>query len=217
MPIEEQAPIVGVAISKAEAHTVEGIKATLCDVQKRIAVAKTHENQGISSFTSAFSALVSQLLTLKTEPHQDGAILFLDEEQDSSAVAKALGETHKVLKADEEERYILGIVLEPLKDIGSKDLQNDTYSAEEVRKSAYKFLEEYGNIGLQHKEYVTGRIKIRENWVTREDTTINGQFVHKGTWLLGVHVIDDALWADVKAGKFTGFSIGGWANQTRID
>ena len=116
--------------------------------------------------------------------------------------------------APEEERYVLGIVLEPLKDLGQKDLQADTYSADEVRKACYTFMQDFGNLGLQHQKYINGRVKILENWITRDDCVIEGQAVAKGTWLLGVRVVDDDLWASVKKGDITGFSIGGTAKRS---
>lgn len=116
----------------------------------------------------------------------------------------------------EEERYVLGIVLEPLKEMGAKDAQDDMYSADEVRKAAYLFMQEFGNLGLQHQKYINGRVKILENWITREDSVIDNQAVAKGTWLLGVRVVDDALWQAVKDGTITGFSIGGTATRTSV-
>lgn len=136
----------------------------------------------------------------------------------SKEMKAILTKSNRILKSEEEgeERYVLGIVLEPLKEMGKADSQDDTYSAEEVRKAAYLFMEEYANIGQQHQKYINGRVKIRENWITRDDSVIGGQFVAKGTWLLGVHVVDDDLWAKVKAGEFTGFSIGGWATANPV-
>lgn len=117
---------------------------------------------------------------------------------------------------DEEERYVLGIVLEPTLEMGEPDSQGDLYSAEEVRKAAYGFMENSQAFKIQHKEDAGDRIKILESWLAREDATIEGQKVVKGTWLLGVRIVDDALWAAVKDGSFTGFSIGGVATRTPL-
>lgn len=43
-----------------------------------------------------------------------------------------------------DERYVLGIVLEP----EVVDAQGDIYSAEEIRQAAHKFMEEFGGLGL---------------------------------------------------------------------
>lgn len=111
-------------------------------------------------------------------------------------------------KADApEERYVFGVVLEP--DV--IDSQNDTYSAEEVRKSAHRFMQDHAALGLQHSAIVTGKLKILESYIAPVDFAIGEETVKKGTWLLAIRVVDDALWTAVKAGSFTGFSIGGTA------
>lgn len=116
----------------------------------------------------------------------------------------------------QDERYVLGIVLEPLKDMGSEDLQQDTYSAEEVRKACYLFMEQYGNLGLQHKQIVNDKITILENYIAPVAMDINGETIAKGTWMMAVRIVDDEIWSDVKAGKLTGFSIGGFAISTPV-
>ncbi len=131
-------------------------------------------------------------------------------------VAKALSREVPIHKTG-EERYVLGVVLEPLKEMGATDSQNDLYSASEVRQAAYKFMEDYGTLGLQHQVKVDGRVKILENWIARADMVVDDQLVKAGTWLMGVRVIDDTLWNRVKEGSLTGFSIGGVAQRTPVD
>lgn len=131
----------------------------------------------------------------------------------STGDAPAGEHTFRVCKADaEEERYVLGVVLEP----NTVDSQGEIYTAETVRKTAYLFLEDYGNVGLQHSGLINDKVKILESWIQREDTVIGGQVVKAGTWMLAVHVIDDDLWAKVKDGRITGFSIGGRAKRVPI-
>jgi hypothetical protein len=114
----------------------------------------------------------------------------------------------------DEERFVYGIVLEP--DVVDK--QQDTYTEETIRTAAHKFLEEYGGtIGLQHREFANGRVKLLESFVAPADIKIGDTEIKKGTWLMGCRVVDDTLWSDVKAGKFTGFSIGGSAIRTPVD
>lgn len=121
-------------------------------------------------------------------------------------LAKSAIDRARLVKAD-EERYVFGIVLEP--DV--VDSQNDTYSAEEVRKAAHRFMAEYQQIGHQHSAIVTGKIKILESYVAPADFEVGGQTVKKGTWLLATRVDDDELWEAVKSGDLTGYSIGGVA------
>lgn len=115
--------------------------------------------------------------------------------------------------APEEQRFCLGIVLEPTLEMNQPDSQLDVYSAAEVEKAAHDWMEDYQQLGVQHKEKADARIKVLESFIQRGDTEINGQTVKSGTWCLAVRVVDDQLWADVKSGAFTGFSIGGVANR----
>lgn len=106
-----------------------------------------------------------------------------------------------------EERYILGVVLEP----DTVDSQGDMISAAEIRQAAHKYMQNFGNVGLQHQVYVNDKIKILESYVAPVEFTIGEQVVKAGTWLMGFRVIDDSIWAAVKAGVLGGLSIGGKA------
>lgn len=133
------------------------------------------------------------------------------------ATAKAATEIREIpILKTTEERYVLGVVLEPTKEMGKADSQGDLYSAEEVRQAAHKYMEHYGTLGLQHQFKVNGQVKLLENWVTRTDETVDGQVVKAGTWLMGIRVVDDDLWERVKSGNLTGFSIGGFARRTPV-
>lgn len=108
-----------------------------------------------------------------------------------------------------EERYVLGIVLEP----ETVDGQRDVYSADEVRKTAHKYLADYRVIGLQHEGSITEKVDILESYLAPVDFMIGNESVKKGSWLLGVRVNDDEIWNAVKRGDLTGYSIGGHANR----
>ena len=108
----------------------------------------------------------------------------------------------------EEERFTLGVVLEP--DV--VDAQNDRYSKEEVRRACHRFAEFYLNAGLMHRELANGRIVILENYLAPCDFVAeNGEHVKEGTWLQGRGYRDDEIWQKVKNGELTGLSIGGSA------
>ena len=115
----------------------------------------------------------------------------------------------RLLKDEGDERFVLGVVLEP----DGVDSQDDTISPEEIRNAAHMFMVEYQNIGIQHEE-LTQKIRILESYIAPADFNAGGQKVTKGTWILAVKVLDDALWQAIKTGEFTGFSIGGTAIRT---
>jgi DNA adenine methylase len=133
----------------------------------------------------------------------------------SPLMKSILGRTLPVIKT-QEEKFALGIVLEPLKEMGQTDSQNDLYSAEEVRKAAHVFMEEFADMGVQHTEIANSKIKILESWIQRDDAVIEGTAVTKGTWMMAVRFVDDDLWTKVKKGEITGFSIGGIASRTPV-
>jgi len=124
--------------------------------------------------------------------------------------AKLIAKTASVIKADDdsggsEERFVLGVVLEP----DEVDSQGDTISAEDIRSAAHGYMQDYGNVGLQHQTFVNGKVKILESYICPVDCIIGAQPVKAGTWLMAFRVLDDAIWAAVKEGLLTGLSIGG--------
>lgn len=142
-----------------------------------------------------------------------GILISAEEPVEVSPVMKDARQV--ALLKSSEERFVFGVVLEPTKELGKPDSQGDIYSAEEVRQSCHKFMEQHRNIGLQHEKYANDRVSILENYIAPADFEIDGQRVAKGTWLLGLRV-DQGLWDAIKQGEITGFSIGGFARRTRV-
>lgn len=119
-----------------------------------------------------------------------------------------------------EERYILGLVLEPNDGDGAPlkpDTQNDVYSAADIRKTAHGWMERYGQIDLGHswEPLASGQVRILESYLAPVDFDIGeGDRVYhvlKGTWLLALRVLDDAIWGAIKAGEIGAYSVGGLA------
>ncbi len=147
---------------------------------------------------------------------QDKAGKLLAEAQ---GVAKAAGsevftKSVPLLKGvnPDDERYVLGIVLEP----EVVDAQGDIYSADEIRAAAHRFMEDFGGLGLMHQMRVNGEVKILESYLAPVDLELSGQKIRKGTWLLAVRVLSDAIWAQIQEEAITGFSVGGTARQSSI-
>jgi hypothetical protein len=112
---------------------------------------------------------------------------------------------HKAAGAPEEERFVLGIVLEP----EVVDAQGDVYSVEEVRRAEHRFMEFYRHIGLQHRQLVDDRVAILESYLAPAEFEIDGEKVRAGTWLLAGRINDIEMWEKVKSGTYDGWSIGG--------
>jgi DNA adenine methylase len=153
----------------------------------------------------------SRLFVASTKLRKTEDLLWVEEpptEAASKAISSVLSKRIPLLKTS-EERYVLGIVLEP----ETVDAQRDIYSAAEVREAAHRFMEEYQNVGLMHRDLVNGRVKILESYLAPAPFEIDGASVKRGTWLLAVRVLDDELWKQVREGSLRGFSMGGSAQR----
>lgn len=115
--------------------------------------------------------------------------------------------------ATNDERYVLGIVLEP----ETRDSQGDIYSADEVRKACHNYMAEYRGCGYMHQKDISDKVSILENYIAPCDFTVGEESVKAGTWLQAFRINDDALWKQCKNGDLTGLSIGGSAIRRRED
>ncbi len=132
---------------------------------------------------------------------------FVPATAQASADAGEVGKMLRVVKSASDERYVLGIVLEP----EVIDAQEDIYDTSTIAKAAHDFMERHQNVGLMHQGHVNEKVKILESYLAPADMLVGETPVKKGTWLMAVRVLDDGLWSDVKKGGLTGFSIGGSA------
>jgi hypothetical protein len=124
-----------------------------------------------------------------------------------------------IIKADEELRFVLGVVLEPNDGEDgapdSPDAHKDIYSFVDVRDAAWLYLSEHHQIGLMHqKELATADYQVCESYLAPVDFELGGQKILKGSWMLGARILNDAVWQKVKAGKLNAWSIDGRAIRT---
>lgn len=108
-----------------------------------------------------------------------------------------------------EKQIVYGIVLEP----ETVDSQGDIYSAEEVESAAHKYMEDFQNAGHMHQTLINQSAVVCESYLAPVDFTMGDEPVKKGTWVLAMHILNDALWGQIKDGTLTGFSIGGYAQR----
>jgi hypothetical protein len=80
-------------------------------------------------------------------------------------------------------------------------------------------MEKGGAVDLQHNWKALGveRVKVVENYLAPVDMVVGEAKVLKGSWLLGLRVLDDELWAAAKDGKLGAFSIGGSARRVEVE
>ena len=120
-----------------------------------------------------------------------------------------------LLKANNEERTVTGVVLQP----EVVDAQGDIMSSDVIRNASHKFLSKYNKatkLGLMHKYFGNLGFELYESWIAPQSVVINGTTVKEGSWIMTVYVNSDKIWKLVKSGKLTGFSIGGKARAKKI-
>lgn len=115
-----------------------------------------------------------------------------------------------VFKSDDEKQLIYGIVYSP----DRLDTDGEFMTADDIQKSAHGFLSEFRNIDGEH-DFISNLGTPVESYIAQEDITIGEKTVTKGSWVLVVKATDEA-WADVKAGKFNGFSLAGTTTRKEV-
>lgn len=125
---------------------------------------------------------------------------------------KKQSKTSKILKIFNEERIVLGVVLEP----ETPDLQNDIFTKEDISNAAHEYMVNSRLIGFRHKEEAID-VFLVESYICREGQYIENDYIKPGSWVVALKIVNDALWAMVLSGEINAFSIGGWGDRTPVD
>ena len=125
----------------------------------------------------------------------------------SSGASRDTQEVIQFKKFGDDEQIVFGEVYAP----GFPDSQGDFMSAEEIRKMAYNFLRKglVSNIDTNHSRQ-PNQSYVVESFIARDDDPV---FI-PGSWVLGVHIPDPAVWQMVKSGELNGFSLDGMGIRT---
>jgi len=118
---------------------------------------------------------------------------------------------------DKEKRIIVGLALVPNKLIYRRrgDYEyNITFSKETVRKASELYLKRLknNNTTLEHEELTSG-VSVIESWIvenpSKDKTALYDLNAKEGDWAVVMKVDNDAVWQDVKNGRYLGLSIEG--------
>ncbi len=114
--------------------------------------------------------------------------------------SQSVAKPHFVIRNDGEwERVVIGEVLIP----GVPNVFGDYWTTESIREAMYAFMQEGFGIDVEHDNVdVTGGVSVIECFQAREGDT---EFI-PGSWVVGMHIADEDLWARVLAGDINGFS-----------
>lgn len=113
-----------------------------------------------------------------------------------------------IKKADQQLQVVYGEVYAP----NIPDSQGDYMTAEEIRKMAWNWLRKGQThmVDVNHDNQLYGCAAV-ESFIARDDDTL---FI-PGSWVIGIHIPDQALWAKVENQEINGFSLEAMAVQTR--
>ena len=123
----------------------------------------------------------------------------------------------KLVRAEDEEFFVYGVVIEPEQgtDINGDPLE--LISVEETRRAAHDYMRRSQEFTKEHYTWVSHKVRIVESYLAPVDFEIGEVEVKRGSWVMGLKVLDTELWGAVKRGDITGFSIGGQAKTLEGD
>ena len=138
-------------------------------------------------------------------------ILFFSKQGNTRGVSLAA--------VDEEQQVLVGAALIPDKNIPRYDEATDEYevffSKEAVKLASELYIKQNrtNNHTREHQESID-EVSVVESWIVEDPeldkSKLYGLSMPQGTWMVKVHVANNEIWQEVKAGKLRGFSIEGY-------
>jgi hypothetical protein len=125
-----------------------------------------------------------------------------------------------ILKADDDKRQVFGWANVAIRADGEQitDYQEDIVDIDELEKAAYNFVLFYRTGGEQHEKPDVATL-IESVVFTKGKQAAMG--VPEGTlpeaWWVGFQVNDPDVWAKVKTGEYSMFSIEGTAIREKVE
>jgi hypothetical protein len=148
-------------------------------------------------------------ISLVESPAMEGTFIALKEQE----------KPIELKTVSEEQRILLGLVLEPNKliyrfDEQTKEEFNITFDEQTIKDLAYGFFKSnsHGNSTIEHDNNPIKGVTFTESWIVENptnDKSNNFGFSYpKGSWVAVMKVDSDEVWHNyVKTGKVLGFSI----------
>ncbi len=102
-----------------------------------------------------------------------------------------------IVKADDAQRLVYGIVYEP----NVADAHGDYMTPEEIEKAAHGFLKDAREIDKQH-DFQGGVGEVVESYIAPSDFEMGDEVIKKGSWVL-VTKASDETWEQIQKGEIT--------------
>lgn len=124
------------------------------------------------------------------------------------------------LSADDEQHIVTGVAMIPdypiYREESGKGAFYVVFTKEAIRRTVEKFFANHNstNVNLEHKDAVHSCVIFESYLLDHARGIVPVEFADypDGTWIISTKINDDALWAEIKAGKYNGFSIQGVYN-----
>lgn len=119
---------------------------------------------------------------------------------------------------DKEKRIIIGLALVPDKEIYRRQGEHEfniVFSKDTVKKASELYLKRLknNNTTLEH-EQETKDVSVIESWIVddpkMDKSKLYGLNAVEGAWAVVMKIDNDAVWQDIKNGKYLGLSIEGF-------
>ena len=122
----------------------------------------------------------------------------------------------KIAKADEHLIFGWASVAADEDGIPVVDSEGDVIPISELEQAAYRFVEFSGSGGEMHSKMDVAKL-VESFVVTPEKLATLGLIGEMPLgWWVGFRVTDDDVWAKIKSGVYTMFSIGGRATREEL-
>ena len=110
-----------------------------------------------------------------------------------------------LLKLDQDEHTILGVVYEP----GVHDADNEYMTEHEILKACRWFNEHGEGVDVHHDFAPVNGVQVLESYTLPGELQVGDKRVAKGAWLVKLGVRNDEIWTRVKNGELNAYSMGG--------
>jgi len=126
-----------------------------------------------------------------------------------------------VRKADDAKQVVYGIVY-PVGDEGdpqSWDTDGEFATAKNVEEASWRFMKQArtaAGVDRDHSYQALGDVYVVENWIVRKGDPLFADEGDVGAWAQGIKIEDAALYNELKAAGYTGFSMAGVAERVEI-
>lgn len=121
------------------------------------------------------------------------------------------GNEIKIQKIYKSQKIVIGAVYVPYdeNDPTTVDSHGHACLREDIESACYEFMRKMNihNIDLQHN-FVSGYGYVVECYLAKAGDPL----FKEGTWVAGVKVTDESVWAKIEDGEITGFSLAGSAH-----